>query len=190
MTRTIKSIILGIFLFLTLIMLTPTQVYADGWEDGTGGIGGDVSDDQNIGGVTKYRTGWILTLTGSDGLPILGSKVVFFPYLDNLPVGCSGTIATEFFNLPINDFEISKMINNLADYVDAETLISQLSFIKDASEIIELKKKEDEAKPKSPYDLAFENNQIGDANNDNQAQENVGESMENNKDIVDDTLEN
>ena len=93
-------------------------------------------------------------------------------------------------NLPSNDFEISQMINNLADYVDAETLISQLSFIKDASEIIELKKKEDEAKPKSPYDLAFENNQIGDANNGNQAQENVGESMENNKDIVDDTLEN
>ena len=93
-------------------------------------------------------------------------------------------------NLPSNDFEISQMINNLADYVDAETLISQLSFIKDASEIIELKKKEDEAKPKSPYDLAFENNQIGDANNGNQAQENVGESMENNKTIVDDTLEN
>lgn len=110
MTRTIKSIILGIFLFLTLIMLTPTQVYADGWEDGTGGIGGDVSDDQNIGGVTKYRTGWILTLTGSDGLPILGSKVVFFPYLDNLPVGCSGTIATEFFNVPINDFRLGTPI--------------------------------------------------------------------------------
>ena len=34
------------------------------------------------------------------------------------------------------------MINNLADFVDKETLISQLSFIKDASEIVELKEKE------------------------------------------------
>ena len=34
------------------------------------------------------------------------------------------------------------MINNLADCVDKETLISQLSFIKDASEIVELKEKE------------------------------------------------
>ena len=69
-------------------------------------------------------------------------------------------------NLPSNDFEISQMINNLADYVDAETLISQLSFIKDASEIVELKKKEDEDKPKSPYDVNFMNNEIPDANND------------------------
>ena len=34
------------------------------------------------------------------------------------------------------------MINNLVDCVDKETLISQLSFIKDASEIVELKEKE------------------------------------------------
>ena len=69
-------------------------------------------------------------------------------------------------NLPSNDFEISQMINNLADYVDAETLISQLSFIKDASEIVELKAKEDENKPKSAYDDVFENNQMDDANNE------------------------
>ena len=67
-------------------------------------------------------------------------------------------------NLPSNDFEISQMIVNLADYIDAETLISQLSFIKDASEIVELKKQEDESKPKNPYDLAFGNNEIPDAN--------------------------
>ena len=66
-------------------------------------------------------------------------------------------------NLPSNDFEISQMINNLADYVDAETLISQLSFIKDASEIVELKKKEDEDKP--TYDVTFAGNEIKDANN-------------------------
>lgn len=91
-------------------------------------------------------------------------------------------------NLPSNDYEISQMINNLADYIDAETLISQLSFIKDASEIVELKKQEDEAKLKDPYDALFNNNQIGDSNNGNQAQENMGESMEDNKNTLDDTL--
>ena len=67
-------------------------------------------------------------------------------------------------NLPSNDYEISQMINNLTDLVDAETLISQLSFIKDASEIVALKKKEDEEKPKAPYNDAFGNNEIDDAN--------------------------
>lgn len=67
-------------------------------------------------------------------------------------------------NLPSNDFEISQMINNLADYVDAETLLSQLSFIKDASEIVELKKVEEESKPKPNYDFNFENNEINDIN--------------------------
>ena len=68
-------------------------------------------------------------------------------------------------NLPSNDFEISQMINNLADFVDSETLISQLSFIKDAGEVLELKAKEDESKPKAAYDDAFNNNEIGDVNN-------------------------
>lgn len=67
-------------------------------------------------------------------------------------------------NLPSNDLEISQMINNLSDVVDTETLITQLSFIKDASDVIEAKKKEDESKPKSPFELAFENNEIDDAN--------------------------
>ena len=67
-------------------------------------------------------------------------------------------------NLPSNDFEISQMINNLADFVDKETLISQLSFIKDASEIIAIKEKEDEEKPKPAFDDAFNNNEITDAN--------------------------
>ena len=67
-------------------------------------------------------------------------------------------------NLPSNDFEISQMINNLADFVDKETLISQLSFIKDASEIVTLKEKEDEEKPKASFDNAFSGNEIADAN--------------------------
>ena len=80
-------------------------------------------------------------------------------------------------NLPSNDFEISQMINNLADYVDKETLISQLSFIKDASEIVELKAKEDEEKPKAQYDDAFNNNEIDDANTDD-----VSDDITNNTD--------
>lgn len=68
-------------------------------------------------------------------------------------------------NLPSNDFETSQMINNLADYVDQETLVGLLSFVKDASEIVELKAKEDEDKPKPAFDDAFSNNEITDANN-------------------------
>lgn len=82
-------------------------------------------------------------------------------------------------NLPSNDFEISQMINNLADFVDKETLISQLSFIKDASEIVALKDKEDEEKPKAPFNDAFDNNQIDDAN--------VGNSEEDTKNNIKDT---
>ena len=66
-------------------------------------------------------------------------------------------------NLPSNDYETSQMINNLADYIDTETLISQLSFIKDASEIVELKKKENEEN--KPDDIEFADNEIPDANN-------------------------
>jgi len=67
-------------------------------------------------------------------------------------------------NLPSNDFETSQMINNLADFVDKETLITQLSFVKDASEIVKLKEQEDEAKPTDPYSDLFKQNEINDAN--------------------------
>lgn len=66
-------------------------------------------------------------------------------------------------NLPSNDFEISQMICNLADFVDRETLVSQLSFIKDASEIVEMKEKEDNAKM-DKYEQNFIDNEIPDAN--------------------------
>lgn len=45
--------------------------------------------------------------------------------------------------LPKNDFETSQMINNISDLVDQETLIGQLSFIDDASEV--MKKATEEA---------------------------------------------
>lgn len=67
-------------------------------------------------------------------------------------------------NLPSNDYEISQMINNLSDLVDSETLLAQLSFIKDAKEIVELKKQEDESKPTPLYTNNFNQNQIPDAN--------------------------
>ena len=58
-------------------------------------------------------------------------------------------------NLPSNDFEISQMINNLIGTVDKETLVSQLSFVKDASEIVELAKKESEVDDKTLNDDVF-----------------------------------
>ena len=67
-------------------------------------------------------------------------------------------------NLPSNDLETSQIINNLADFIDRETLIGQVSFVKDASEIVELKAKEDEEQPKAKYDEDFSNNEIPDAN--------------------------
>ena len=82
-------------------------------------------------------------------------------------------------NLPSNDYEISQMINNLADLIDTETLISQLSFIKDASEIVALKKKEDEKKPKAPYNDAFDNNEIEDANNVDENKNDIENNAEN-----------
>ncbi len=80
-------------------------------------------------------------------------------------------------NLPSNDFETSQMINNLADFIDKETAISQLSFIKDASEIVALKKKEDDEKPKAPYSDAFGNNEITDANENGEDDEITDETV-------------
>ena len=74
-------------------------------------------------------------------------------------------------NLPSNDLETSQIINNLADFIDRETLIGQVSFVKDASEIVELKAKEDEEKPKPAFDDAFNNNEIPDANEEEETEE-------------------
>ena len=68
-------------------------------------------------------------------------------------------------NLPSNDFETSQMINNLSDYLCSETLISQLSFIKDASEEVELKKSEDVENSDRLYDVDYSNNEMTDQNN-------------------------
>jgi SPP1 family phage portal protein len=39
-------------------------------------------------------------------------------------------------SLPRNDYETSQMINNLDGHVDSETLIGQLSFVEDASDVV------------------------------------------------------
>lgn len=44
--------------------------------------------------------------------------------------------------LPKNDFETSQIINNLDGKVDDETLVAQLSFVEDASEVVEKARKE------------------------------------------------
>ena len=62
-------------------------------------------------------------------------------------------------NLPSNDYETSQMIMNLDGKVDTETLIAQLSFIKDAQEIVGLAKKEKEAEPAQPTYEELMNNE-------------------------------
>lgn len=62
-----------------------------------------------------------------------------------LPVLSKSDIDVVFHRgLPRNDFETSQIINNLADFVDIETLLGQLSFISDAKVTIARKKKEKE----------------------------------------------
>jgi len=67
-------------------------------------------------------------------------------------------------NLPSNDFEISQMINNLDGFVDKETLVSQLSFIKDAKEVVEMAETGEGETPKPSYDDSYANNEMPDAN--------------------------
>ena len=66
-------------------------------------------------------------------------------------------------NLPRNDYETSQMILNLDGIVDKELLVSQLSFVKDASETVEIAKQEKEeslAETVTNYSV----NEIPDAN--------------------------
>lgn len=59
-------------------------------------------------------------------------------------------------NLPKNDYETSQMINNLVGTVDKELLASQLSFVKDSHETVELAKTEDSALYRSVAEYASE----------------------------------
>jgi len=57
--------------------------------------------------------------------------------------------------LPKNDFETSQMINNLDGVVDHETLVGQLSFVKDASQVVE------KAQAEQPVATNFGTNKVG-----------------------------
>lgn len=66
------------------------------------------------------------------------------------PINIADVDAVFTRNLPSNDLEIAQMINYLTDIVDRETLIAQLSFVKDASAVVEALEGEKEAS--SPAD--------------------------------------
>ena len=67
-------------------------------------------------------------------------------------------------NLPSNDLEISQMINNLTGIVDKELLVAQLSFVKDASETVEIAEKEQQEIAKE-----YASNDFGDKNEPEEA---------------------
>ena len=67
-------------------------------------------------------------------------------------------------NLPSNDLEISQMINNLTGIVDKELLVAQLSFVKDASETVEIAEKEQQELAKE-----YAANDFGDKNESKEA---------------------
>lgn len=69
-------------------------------------------------------------------------------------------------NLPSNDLETSTIITNLDGKVSQETLIGQLSFVKNAKEEIEASKKEAEERQAKVAEL-FKSGEINDANNNN-----------------------
>ena len=55
--------------------------------------------------------------------------------MESVPVEDIDIIFTR--NLPSNDYETSQMINNLVGVVDKELLVQQLSFVNDASDVVE-----------------------------------------------------
>lgn len=69
-------------------------------------------------------------------------------------------------NLPSNDLETSTIITNLDGKVDEETLIGQLSFIKDAKQVVEQVKKEAEARQAKLADF-MTNSSLPNANDPN-----------------------
>lgn len=113
--------------------------------------------EQNIKNKERYMEKGLM-----ERFKLYNNYLVAISKMSEVPIEEVDAVFTR--NLPSNDYETSQMINNLSDMIDTETLISQLSFVKDASEIVELKKQEDESKPVNPYDMAFSNNQLADSN--------------------------
>lgn len=69
-------------------------------------------------------------------------------------------------NLPRNDYETSQMIMNLVGTVDKELLVSQLSFVRNSRETVELAKQEDDLTIQAVS--SFAKNEIRDANDEHQ----------------------
>ena len=64
----------------------------------------------------------------------------------NMPIVTNNEVDAVFKRaLPINNLEVSQMINNLVGIVDKETLVAQLSFVQDAKETVELAEQEENA---------------------------------------------
>ncbi len=55
--------------------------------------------------------------------------------------------------LPQNDVEVANMINALAGLVDKETLVSQLSFVNDAKEVVEAAEAEEDRKDEKAFKM-------------------------------------
>lgn len=97
-----KSILIGLILLLTFVMLSLNPIYADGLPTGNsdGDESEDVNDNANDWGPTNGRAGWLVTLCDDTGKPALGSQVVFFPYANNntFVLGlANGSMTTENF---------------------------------------------------------------------------------------------
>lgn len=82
----------------------------------------------------------------------------FFNVLSNMEIIDGSDIDVVFKRaLPQNDLETSQIINNLTGLVDKETLVSQLSFVRDAKEAVELAKAEQNS-------TEYDDNDIPDVN--------------------------
>lgn len=91
----------------------------------------------------------------------------FLSTKSNIPIIPTSEVDAIFKrNLPRNDYETSQMIMNLTGVVDKELLVSQLSFVRDSKETVELAKQEDDLTLRSASDFA--KNEIKDVNNGNQ----------------------
>ena len=107
----IKQILLLFLIIVSLFgILNISTVHADDWEEGTGGDA-DSGIDNAGGGPTYARTGFILCLVGDNGRPILGSKVVFYPYMNAIPGVSNGSLTTEYFDVNATTPGINTPIN-------------------------------------------------------------------------------
>ena len=96
-----KILIVFLLLFSLFEIVKPVTVQA---AEGNGWLGNAIGDvdamnQGNTGGPTYARTGFLLMLCHETSTPVLGSKVVFFPYMDNPTFGvCGGAITTSYTN--------------------------------------------------------------------------------------------